>query len=315
MKKQSSRTLLLLASASYFGMFQFSDSWLLFIFRGMEGLLLGLYLTKQSMEISKENNSTQSLAYLNSASSIGVFLGPLIVSAFINSNTPLSSFLIPGLLCLLVFILFRSDSKNANEPRESKHFNSSLLSREAISLLITFFIFDFTYGFLSFTSSFTLKISFQEDAALATAYLLTIGFIIFSLFMPIFGKVVNNNNSKCLLMTSLSAIVICFVALTQFLYSKPLVYLSFITEYIFASLAYCCVLSRMSNVHENIFSIGGAIQSTGMIAGPLIASYLMTEVSLEFAYVVLAAIYAITCVLSAGLLSNKVNAQVIASVD
>ncbi|MEL0638512.1 MFS transporter [Marinomonas sp. TI.3.20] len=313
-KRQSSRSILFLASVTYFGMFYFSDSWSLFLFRAIEGLLLGLYVTKQSIEISKENNATQNLAYLNSAASVGVFIGPLIVSAYLQSKHPLDSFLIPSLICFLIFIVFRGNSWTDSNSIKSKSFSSSLLSSENVSLLFTFFVFDFTYGFLSLTSSFTLTASFHENASIATAYLLTIGFIIFSIFMPIFGKMINNRNSKPLLVISLFLIAICFYAIPYTINSKLLVYSSFIAEYILASLAYCCVLSRMSNAHENIFSIGGAIQSGGMVAGPIAASILMSELSLEFTYMTLAALYALSCALSAGLLS-KASSQTLPTFD
>lgn len=269
--KPSFRTLLVSAGLAYALMAVDASPMTWGVARFAEGFMFGWFMGVAAQLIAKSSSIYvgESLGWLNSASSAGVFAGPILAWLAISQSQPSLSFVFAALLCLLVALFAKGPTHRFGLP-----INLSVLKNLKL-LIFVFVLFDFTYGVLSIA----LPLSFvtrPDSGATFTAAIFSAGFVIFLFGLPLFGRLYDRG---CVLMLEggLAAVALIFLAIVIVDARDHLLIGLVILEYVAAAAAYAAATARLGRLSPEGLGIAGALQSVGLALGALAGGFLSSS--------------------------------------
>lgn len=269
-----------------------------------EGSIFGFLMATISQKIAENNpeKGGSSLSQLNSLSSAGVFVGPIVMTGCIWAGFSKIAFLILacGMLISAVWALRLKSDKNISKvaaastvPSKTNGQTGKWLAPSAywhsmlpiMPVLLTFMVFDFTYGFLSFHVPVLLAPVTRDPSALTTL-VFSSGFVIFTVFLPVFGYLADRLEGRDGLWLALLCIALLFGS-AQFLGSvHTSIFIGLIlVEFAVAAWCYAVALKRLSLLGGASYGLVGAAQSVGMTLGPLAAGWIWSGAPLIGLYI------------------------------
>ena len=242
--------------------------------RSLEGFVFGWFLATASAEIASSGKAVgYRLSWLNGMSSAGVLVGPLLVAGANALGHSQAAFLAVALICACAAAL-RLRPMPVPTRSSAETFVPALAGARSWALMVLFASFDFTFGALSLT----IPIAFERrsvDALTATAALFTGGFIVFTVLMPVFGRLGDRLRLTPSLVTSTVVISTLFLLLSRTAMPPFELTALLLGEYIAAAAAYSFALAELGNVAPGSFPIVGVTQSIAMSVGSLMAGRML----------------------------------------
>jgi hypothetical protein len=299
--------LMLIGAGAYSAMAFSLVSVVIAMARATEGFVFGWYMASTSASLARQGGRAgERLGWLNAASSMGVFLGPVLVGATSAIGLPPLAFAVAAIACCAAAFLLRGDRQRA--PAAAPKLSRCLFQDGAMVMIAALFaLFDFTYGALSFLLPMALTKEFGARAPLATACLFSGSFLIFAGALPIFGRLADKSAPQRMTVLALLGISLTFAAVGGCL-EGSLFLVGMVIEYILAAAAYAFSLCLLSRTAQEGFSLVGILQSCGMAAGSLCVERLFSAYGLSVAFLCLGALYLIAALGTASM-RMKVSAR------